>query len=66
MEKHQAAAVAGGDWGGLRKLLGQARHSGLLASITLQMVDDFSIVFRLSPAQHMRLRDVVKNAQEDR
>jgi hypothetical protein len=64
--RHLDAAVADGDWGGLRKLIARARHAGLLQTITLQLVDDFSVVFRLSPAQHMRLRDVIKSAQEGR
>jgi hypothetical protein len=63
-QKHEI--TPDGDWGALRKLLAQARRSGLLQTITLQLVDDFSVVFRLSPAQHLRLRDVIKNAQEER
>lgn len=55
-----------GDWASLRKVIGRARQSGLLATVTLQTVDDFAIVFSLSPAQHMRLRDVIRNAQEER
>ena len=66
LEKHLETAAAGGEWASLRKLLAQARRSGLLATVTLQMVDDFSVVFSLSPAQHMRLRDVIWNAQEER
>jgi hypothetical protein len=55
-----------GEWASLRKLLARARTSGVLATITAQVVDDFAVVFSLSPAQHMHLRDVIKNAQEDR
>lgn len=58
--------AAADDWSSLRQLIARARRSGLLATITLQLVDDFSVVFRLSPAQHMRLRDVIRNAQEER
>lgn len=66
LEKHLEAAAAGGEWASLRKLVGQARRSGLLVTVTLQVVDDFAVVFGLSPAQHMRLRDVIRNAQEGR
>lgn len=66
VEKLVASSASEGDWASLRKLLARARQSGLLATITLQVVDDFSVVFSLTPAQHMRLRDVIRNAQEDR
>lgn len=54
------------DWAGLRQLLGQARRAGVLAAVTGQIVDDFAVVFQLSPAQHTALRDVIRAAQEDR
>lgn len=56
----------GGDWAGLRKVIAQARKAGLLATITPQLIDDFSTVFQLSAAQRMHLRDVIKSAQEGR
>ena len=56
--------VASGDWGGLRRVLAAARRSGVLASITEQMIDDFAIVFSLSPAQALRLRDTIQSAQD--
>jgi hypothetical protein len=55
-----------GEWASLRKLLNQARRTGVLAAITPQLVDDFAIVFSLSPAQHMHVRDVIRSAQEER
>jgi len=55
------ARVANGarDWTSLRQLLAAARKSGLLARITEQMIDDFAIVFRLTPKQVMELKDIV-------
>jgi len=54
------------DWAGQRKLLAHARASGLLASITDQTLTDFSVAFQLTPAQAMRLRDVITHAKEER
>jgi len=56
----------GRDWAGLRKVIAQARRSGLLATITTQIVDDVSTVFQLSAAQRTHLRDVIRGAQEER
>lgn len=64
--KHVEASAGEGDWVSLRKVLALARTSGLLATITPQMVDDFSVIWQLSPAQHMKLRDVIRSAQEGR
>ena len=61
-----ATAASDGDWASLRKLLATARRSGLLRSITAQVIDDFAVIWKLSPAQHMHVRDVIRNAQEDR
>jgi len=54
------------DWAGLRRVLAQARRSGLLAAIAATTIEDFAVVFQLTPAQLMHLRDVVHHAQEDR
>lgn len=54
------------DWAGLRDILTRARRCGLLAEITPQLVDDFATVFQLSPAQLTHVRDVIRNAQEER
>lgn len=66
VDKHVQASASEGDWSSLRRVLAGARSSGLLKAITLQMVDDFAVLWQLSPAQHMKLRDVIRNAQEDR
>jgi hypothetical protein len=55
--------AADGSWAGLRQLLEEARRSGLLDKITAQVIDDFSSVFQLAPAQRMHLLDVVKAAK---
>lgn len=57
-------SATGGEWASLRKLLAQARRSGLLTAMTPALIDDFAVVWKLSPAQHMHLRDVIRNAQE--
>jgi hypothetical protein len=58
-------AAAGGDWASLRKTLALARTSGLLASISPTMLQDFAVVFSLSPAQLVRLKDVLADASDD-
>lgn len=52
------------DWTNLREILRTARSCGVLAQITPQVVDDFCVVFQLSPAQQMHLRDVIRAAKE--
>lgn len=56
---------ADGGWSAQRRILAAARTSGALQRITPQVIDDFAIVFRLSPAQVTHLRDVVASATED-
>jgi len=51
------------DWGSMRKILATARREGVLAVITDQMVENFSVVFSLSPARSLRLRDLIQSAQ---
>ena len=58
------AAAGGADWTSLRKLLAKARRDGLLERITAQVIDDFAVVFALSPAQVLRLKDVILTAKE--
>lgn len=53
------------DWAGLRKLLAKARRDGVLQLVTGQVIDDFAVVFSLSSAQVLRLKDVVLSARED-
>jgi hypothetical protein len=55
-----------GDWAGLRDILVRARRCGLLGEITERIIDDFAVVFALSAAQHMHLRDVIRSAKEER
>jgi hypothetical protein len=64
--RHVDAAVCRGRLGRSPEADRAGPPGGTAQTLTLQLVDDFSVVFRLSPAQHMRLRDVIKNAQEER
>lgn len=59
-------ALAGGthDWASLRKLLAQARRSGVLEQVTEQVIDDFAVVFSLNPKQVLTLKDVLLQQQE--
>lgn len=61
-----AAPAEAGDWGGLRKLLADARSKGVLATITATTIDDFAVLFQLSAAQAMTLKDVIQHAKEER
>lgn len=54
------------DWTALRQLLAQARAIGLLEEITAGVLEDFAVVFSLSPGQVTHLRDVIHHAQEAR
>ena len=65
---HKAIAVltpevpedgTGQDWPSIRRVLGQARRSGLLATVTEQLVLDFAVVFQLNARQIMTLKDIV-------
>ena len=57
----------GGDhgWAGLRKLLAQAKRAGTLEAIDAQLINDFAIVFSLSPKHLMRLKDILLQTAED-
>lgn len=57
--------VAAGDWASLRKTLAAARASGLLDAVTEQALQDFCVVFSLSPAQAVRLKDTIAAAQDE-
>ncbi len=66
------AAAAGGavqptsSWAGLRKLINQARRSGVLAQVTAQVIDDFAIVYGLNAKQVLVLKDtLLLNNTED-
>ncbi len=57
-------SVAGGaDWAGLRRQIAEAARSGLLDTATPQMLDDFAVVFSLSPSQSMRAKDTILAAK---
>ena len=60
-------AKPGGDhgWAGLRKLLAQARRAGTLDRINEQVINDFAVVFSLSPKHLMRLKDILLQPEED-
>ena len=58
-------AVGNNGWAGLRKLLSQARRGGVLDRIDEQVINDFAIVFSLSPKQLMRLKDILLQADEE-
>lgn len=58
------AGVGGGsDWASLRRVLAKARRDGLLQRLTTEIVEDFAVVFSLSPAQALRLRETILSAQ---
>lgn len=52
-------------WAGLRKLLAQAKQAGTLEEINEQVINDFAVVFSLSPKELMRLKDVLLQPAED-
>jgi hypothetical protein len=47
------------DWANLRKIVRDARAEGVAQCVTAQMINDFAVVFSLTPAQVHRLRDVL-------
>lgn len=55
----------GHDWPSLRKLLAIARRDGVLSRIDEQRIDDFAVVFSLSPAQVLRLKDVLLGQEDE-
>lgn len=60
-----AASANAGSWTDLRKRLAKARREGVLDLVTPQIIDDFAIVFALSSAQKLRLKDAVLTAKEN-
>lgn len=60
-------APAGGtlDWAGMRKLLSQAKKSGVLASINEQVINDFAVVYSLNAKQVLGLKDILLHDSED-
>jgi len=49
----------GDDWASLRHTLTRARRAGTLDLINAQAIGDFAVVFALSPAQVLRLKDAL-------
>lgn len=62
---HEAAAGPGA-WGGLRRVIQQARETGVLGLVTADAIADFAVLYQLTSAQRMRLTDVLTHAQEGR
>ncbi len=60
--RQQPPADGAGDWATLRRTLSRARRSGLLERLTPQLQADFAVVFSLTPAQELRLRDAIAGA----
>lgn len=52
-------------WAGLRKLLAQAKDAGTLEQINEQVINDFAVVFSLSPKELMRVKDILLQPEED-
>ncbi len=57
-------AGGGGDWASLRRVLAKARRDGLLQRLTPAIVEDFAVIFSLSPAQALCLRETILSAQD--
>ena len=64
VQKIAVPSVAGGGWADLRKRLAHARRSGVLDQVNAQVIDDFAVVYALSAAQVLRLKDVVLSAKD--
>lgn len=60
-----AVPAGGHDWSSLRKLLAKARREGVLNGITRQVIEDFAVVFSLTPGQVLRLQDVLLRKDGD-
>lgn len=63
--QHAIDPSHGATWASLRTLLAQARRAGVLVLITPAVIDDFSVVYQLAPAQVMTLKDVISHAQQE-
>lgn len=55
----------GSDWAMLRRALNAAREAGLLQRITPNIIQDFAVVFQLSPQQLAHLKDIVADANAE-
>jgi hypothetical protein len=52
-------------WAGLRKLLAEAKLAGTLEQVSEQLINDFAVVFSLSPKHLMRVKDILLPPAED-
>jgi len=52
------------DWVTLRQALEHARRTGFLQQVTAQTVEDFAVIFKLTPAQLMRVKDVLFSSDD--
>lgn len=62
LQQAHGEALAGGaarDWLSMRRLLAQARQSGVLNDINEQVIDDFAVVFQLNPKQVVQLKEIL-------
>ena len=59
------ARTADNSWAALRKLLTRAERDGTLRRISEQVVNDFAVVFSLSPKHLMLLKDILLQPAED-
>lgn len=59
----QVAAEPLTDWPGMRKKLNQARKDGLLDAITTQVINDFAVVYQLTPQQASRVKEIIASAK---
>lgn len=64
-QQAQADKDGARDWTALRRLLADARRSGVLAAINEQVLEDFAVVFQLTAKQLVDLKDIVLPALED-
>lgn len=52
-------------WAELRRCVSEARRSGLLASIRRSTLEDFAVVFGLTSAQVLQLKDVLSGPLDE-
>lgn len=59
-----ATPADGNDWSSLRKLIAKARRDRVMDLVNRQVIDDFAVVFSLTPAQVLRLQDVLLRRED--
>lgn len=60
-----AEAATPQGWGALRRLISDARRSGLLAKVRRSNLEDFAVVFSLTPAQVLQMKDVLSGPLDE-